>query len=184
MKNFRKALDITIDNQIIVKGGYIQLPLPITITEEWLNAPSIADGYDSNKASVLYPLREYKITEDDLKSFIGKTIYNVPDDSVYGLYLETLVRNVMLDHEYMAPEKIQEYLRQGDEYAENVLAHYSTISELLINRVWSYIIFKKEVKEDRLMTAYKTLCTVSSLQLLLMISVLTPNVDINTCFEK
>ena len=41
MKTMRNALNITADNHELVKAGYIQLPVPITITEEWLNSPSL-----------------------------------------------------------------------------------------------------------------------------------------------
>ena len=87
MKTMRNALNITADNHELVKAGYIQLPVPITITEEWLNSPSLLYKEETNRERLMYDLRASGITETDFEKLIGKTIYSVPDDAIYNAYL-------------------------------------------------------------------------------------------------
>ena len=88
MKTMRNALNITADNHELVIAGYIQLPVPITITEEWLNSPSLLYKEETNRERLMYDLRASGITEADFQKLIGKTIYSIPDDSIYNAYLE------------------------------------------------------------------------------------------------
>ena len=158
MKTMRNALNITADNHELVKAGYIQLPVPITITEEWLNSPSLLYKEESNRERLLYDLRACGITETDFEKLIGKTIYSVPDDSIYNAYL--------------------------DAYVEQMTEAYSRFSELLIDRVWNYYLFKEQVKLDRLMLAYKEMVAECTVQTLLFILVNTPNFGLGICFKK
>lgn len=184
MKQFRNALDITVDNYSIVKGGYIQLPVPIQITHEWLKTASIAEGYNSNIASVLYPLRDSQIIEKDIEPFLGRTIYALPDDGIYYSFLEIMRIDMLSEHGYMTNDEIQDFLNNSDEYLERIIKQYSAISDLLITRIWSYRLFEENKADDRYLEAYKSLCTVSTLQLLLLISVNTPNFNLDICFEE
>ena len=184
MKQFRNASDITVDSCPIVKGGYIQLPVPIVISEEWMQAPSIADGYDSNGTSVLYPLRSFQITENDLRPFFGRTIYALPEDGVYYSHLELIRQDVMMDYGYMTDAEFQDFLTESDEYIERITNQYSAISDLLITRIWNYRLFERNKTTGRYLDAYKTLCTISVLQLLLIISVNTPKFNLSICFEE
>lgn len=183
MKQFRNALDITVDNHIIVKGGYIQLPVPMTITKEWLKAPSIAEGYDSNGNSVLYPLHNFQVIEADLKPFIGKTVYVVPDDDLYYSYLEAVRQNMIIEQECMTAPEILEFISRSNKYMERITNQYSAISDLLISRIWSYQLFNRNMSNKCYQDAYKTLYTVSTLQLLLLIAVNTPKFCFDICFQ-
>lgn len=61
---------------------------------------------------------------------------------------------------------------------------YSRFSELLVDRVWNYYLFKEQVKLDRLMHAYKEMVAECAVQTLLFISVNTPNFGLGICFKK
>ena len=74
MKTMRNALNITADNHELVKAGYIQLPVPITITEEWLNSPSLLYKEETNRERLMYDLRACGITDTDFEKLIGKRI--------------------------------------------------------------------------------------------------------------
>ena len=165
MKTMRNALNITADNHELVKAGYIQLPVPITITEEWLNSPSLLYKEESNRERLMYDLRASGITDTDFEKLIGKTIYSIPDDSVYNAYLEVTRLDKLDEHEDMVYEDIQKYLSESDAYVEQMTEVYSRFSEMLVDRVWNYYLFKEQVKLDRLMLAYKEMvaeCTVQT----------------------
>lgn len=184
MRQFRNALDITVDNKTIVKGGYIQLPVPITITRDWLNDRTIIDGFDRNLDSILGPLKRFRITEKDLVSFIGKTIYAVPDDNIYYSFLEILRQDLIIDRDYIPVHVLQDFLETSEESMSVITDQYVSISDLLITRVWSYHLFKRVSPKDKYLDAYLSLCMVSSLQLLLLIAVNTPSFDFQICFSE
>lgn len=184
VKTMRNALNITADNHELVKAGYIQLPVPITITEEWLNSQSLLYKEESNRERLLYDLRACGITENDFQKLIGKTIYSVPNDSIYNAYLEVTRLDKLDEHEDMVYEDIQKYLSESDAYVGQMTEAYSRFSELLIDRVWNYYLFKEQVKLDRLMHAYKEMVAECTVQALLFISVNTPNFGLGICFKK
>ena len=84
----------------------------------------------------------------------------------------------------MVYEDIQKYLSESDAYVEQMTEAYSRFSELLIDRVWNYYLFKEQVKLDRLMHAYKEMVAECTVQALLFISVNTPNFGLGICFKK
>ena len=182
MKTMRNALNITADNHELVKAGYIQLPVPITITEEWLNSPSLLYKEETNRERLMYDLRASGITETDFEKLIGKTIYSVPDDAIYNAYLEVTRLDKLTELEDMVYEDIQKYLSESDAYVEQMTEAYSRFSELLVDRVWNYYLFKEQVKLDRLMRAYKEMVAECTVQTLLFISVNTPNFGLGICF--
>ena len=184
MKTMRNALNITADNHELVKAGYIQLPVPITITEEWLNSPSLLYKEESNRERLLYDLRACGITDTDFEKLIGKTIYSIPDDAIYNAYLEVTRLDKLTEQEDMVYEDIQKYLSESDAYVEQMTEAYSRFSELLIDRVWNYYLFKEQVKLDRLMLAYKEMVAECTVQTLLFILVNTPNFGLGICFKK
>ena len=184
MKTMRNALNITADNHELVKAGYIQLPVPITITEEWLNSPSLLYKEESNRERLMYDLRACGITDTDFQKLIGKTIYSVPDDSIYNAYLEVTRLDKLTEQEDIAYEDMQKYLSESDAYVEQMTEAYSRFSELLIDRVWNYYLFKEQVKLDRLMLAYKEMVAEGTVQTLLFILVNTPNFGLGICFKK
>ena len=175
MKTMRNALNITADNHELVKAGYIQLPVPITITEEWLNSPSLLYKEETNRERLMYDLRACGITDTDFENLIGKTIYSVPDDAIYNAYLEVTRLDKLTEQEDIAYEDMQKYLSESDAYVEQMTEAYSRFSELLIDRVWNYYLFKEQVKLDRLMHAYKEMVAECTVQTLLFILVNTPN---------
>ena len=184
MKTMSNALNITADNHELVKAGYIQLPVPITITEEWLNSPSLLYKEESNRERLLYDLRACGITDTDFEKLIGKTIYSIPDDAIYNAYLEVTRLDKLTEQEDMVYEDIQKYLSESDAYVEQMTEAYSRFSELLIDRVWNYYLFKEQVKLDRLMLAYKEMVAECTVQTLLFISVNTPNFGLGICFKN
>jgi hypothetical protein len=184
MKTMRNALNITADNHELVKAGYIQLPVPITITEEWLNSPSLLYKEETNRERLLYDLRACGITDTDFGKLIGKTIYSVPDDSIYNAYLEVTRLDKLDEHEDMVYEDIQKYLSASDAYVEQMTEVYSRFSEMLVDRVWNYYLFKEQVKLDRLMHAYKEMVAECTVQTLLFILVNTPNFGLGICFKN
>ena len=184
MKTMRNALNITADNHELAKAGYIQLPVPITITEEWLNSPSLLYKEESNRERLLYDLRACGITDTDFEKLIGKTIYSIPDDAIYNAYLEVTRLDKLTEQEDMVYEDIQKYLSESDAYVEQMTEAYSRFSELLIDRVWNYYLFKEQVKLDRLMLAYKEMVAECTVQTLLFILVNTPNFGLGICFKK
>ena len=184
MKTMRNALNITADNHELVKAGYIQLPVPITITEEWLNSPSLLYKEETNRERLMYDLRACGITDTDFENLIGKTIYSVPDDAIYNAYLEVTRLDKLTEQEDIAYEDMQKYLSESDAYVEQMTEAYSRFSELLIDRVWNYYLFKEQVKLDRLMHAYKEMVAECTVQTLLFILVNTPNFGLGICFKK
>ena len=180
----RNALNITADNHELVKAGYIQLPVPITITEEWLNSPSLLYKEETNRERLMYDLRACGITDTDFENLIGKTIYSVPDDAIYNAYLEVTRLDKLTEQEDIAYEDMQKYLSESDAYVEQMTEAYSRFSELLIDRVWNYYLFKEQVKLDRLMHAYKEMVAECTVQTLLFILVNTPNFGLGICFKK
>lgn len=184
MKQFKSALNVTVDDKSIIKGGYIQLPEPIMITHDWLRSLSFVDGYDSNEESVLYPLREFKMTEQDIEPLIGKKIYAVPDDTIYHAHLEMVRQEMIVNYELSTEESIQDFLTKSDVYVERILGPYMAISDLLISRIWSYRVFEHRIKNHQYMDSYKSLYMVSVLQLLLLITVNTPRFNLKICFEE
>ena len=184
MKTMRNALNITADNHELVKAGYIQLPVPITITEEWLNSPSLLYKEETNRERLMYDLRACGITDTDFEKLIGKTIYSIPDDSIYNAYLEVTRLDKLTEQEDIAYEDMQKYLSESDAYVEQMTEAYSKFSEMLVDRVWNYYLFKEQVKLDRLMHAYKEMVAECTVQALLFISVNTPNFGLGICFRK
>ena len=184
MKTMRNALNITADNHELVKAGYIQLPVPITITEEWLNSPSLLYKEETNRERLMYDLRACGITDTDFENLIGKTIYSVPDDAIYNAYLEVTRLDKLTEQEDIAYEDMQKYLSESDAYVEHMTEAYSRFSELLIDRVLNYYLFKEQGKLDRLMHAYKEMVAECTVQTLLFILVNTPNFGLGICFKK
>lgn len=182
MKQFRNALNITIENYQIVKGGYIQLPEVITITDEWLGTPSLLYKEESNRDHVLSELHDLKIIGKDLETFIGKTVCAVPDETVYSVYLEIVRGDKVMDQD-MAYEDMQKFLIESDAYIENLTNRYSEIVELLISRVWNYHMFKEQVKLDRLINVYKEMIIECTVQTLVFIAVNTPHFGLEMCFK-
>lgn len=107
MKTMRNALSITADNHELVKARYIQLPVPTTITEEWLNSTSLLYKEETNRERLMYDLRACGITDTDFEKLIGKTIYSVPDDAIYNAYLEVTRLDKLTEQEDMVYEDIQ-----------------------------------------------------------------------------
>ena len=180
----RNALNITADNLELVKAGYIQLPVPITITEEWLNSPSLLYKEESNRERLLYDLRACGITDTDFENLIGKTIYSVPDDAIYNAYLEVTRLDKLTEQEDIAYEDMQKYLSESDDYVGKKTEAFSSISVILVVGGWIYYLFKEQVKLDRLMLAYKEMAAECSVQTLLFISVNTPNFGLGICFKN
>lgn len=134
MPNINFASNIVINNHVIMKDGYIKLPFPIEIADEWLNEPSLLKKEISHK--------EYIFSE------------------------------------------LQKYLDEKDTCIETLEGRYAEISDLLISRVWSYHLFKDQVKLDRLMTAYKEMCAECTVQALLFIISNTPDFGMKICLKK
>ena len=184
MKPFINATNIMVDSHDIIKNGYIQLVSPVKITEEWLNKESIIEGYDTNLDCILVPLKNNKIVETDLKPFIGKTIYNIPDESIYNMHLETIRQEMLMSKVFITDDEIQSFLERSDNLVNGLTSLYNSISDLLIQRMWSYILLKRNQTKSRYLSAYKTLCGVSSMQALLIIAVNTPKFELDKCFAK
>ena len=89
-----------------------------------------------------------------------------------------------MDYGYMTDAEFQDFLTESDEYIERITNQYSAISDLLITRIWNYRLFERNKITGRYLDAYKTLCTISVLQLLLIISVNTPKFNLSICFEE
>ena len=182
MKNLRNALNITADNHQLVKEGYLLLPTPIEITNEWLDSPSLLYKENTNRERIMGDLHELNITEKDFDSLIGKTVLSVPDETVYGTYLEiTRIDKIGEDMDY---DTMQKYLFESDRYVDQMTEAYEKFSEHLFRRIWDYYLFKEQVKLERLTSAYKEQILESVIEALLFISVNTPNLDLNVCFEK
>ena len=182
MKNLRNALNITADGHQLVKEGYLLLPTPIEITNGWLDSPSLLYKEKSNRERIMGDLGELNITEKDFDGLIGKTVLNVPDETIYGTYLEiTRIDKIGDDMDYDA---MQKYLFESDRYVDQMTEAYEKFCEHLFRRIWDYYLFKDQVKLERLTSAYKEQITESVIEALLFISINTPNLDLNVCFEK
>ena len=183
MKQFRNALDINVDNEYVIKGGYVQMPVPVRVTEDWLNSPSISEEYKSNLDSILSPLQKFKVTKTDLELFMDKFLYAVPGDDIYESYLETRRLDLLSIRDFLSEAQIYDFLDKSDEFIDQIMEQYTTICDLLITRNWTY---RKQIKKNAnvaYLNAYHTLCIVNLLQLLLLISVNTPDFIFDICFQ-
>lgn len=178
------ATNIMVDNHVIIKNGYIQLMKPFAVTEEWLNSESVIDGFETNRDCILEPLRNNKIVEADLEVFMERTVYAVPDESLYGTYLEMLRQDTIVSQNLSSEELVQDFLEKSDNLVEGLCSLYNTVTDLLIQRMWSYILLRRNQTQSRYLGVYETLYAVSAMQALLIISVNTPKFCLDQCFQK
>lgn len=185
MKRLRNALDVTANGHVLMKGGYIQLPTPIEMTEEWLDAPSNLYKMETNRARLIIALKENSALELKFEEFINKTVYSVPDETVYKTYLEITREDKLMDaEENMNYEEVQRYLLESDAYIDETSESYSKISEQLITHIWDYHALKDIVKQERLVKAYVELYTEATWKALLFINAHTSNMNLEVCFKE
>lgn len=184
MKQFTNATNIIVDNHTIIKNGYIQLINPIKVTDSWLAEESVIEGFDTNLDSIIDPLRENKIIASDLDEFIGKTIYCIPDESLYSAYLEMIRQDIIIKKGNLSDETIQNFLDKSDEIIDGLMTLYDTVIDLLIQRMWSFILLQRNQVNHKHMCIYENLYSVSALQALLIIHVNTPGFDLKKCFTE